>query len=390
MASSKRLMWSLPLELIEEILKRTPAESVYRFKSTCKEWHDLITDKRFMYNHLDHSPERFIRFDDKKTVQIMDPVTGILTYSPIPDVFCYPYSIASMVHCDGLMLCMCNDSSFRQTKHANLAVWNPVTRKIKWIEPLVCFYATDNFGIGYDNTCRDNYKILRFSSPLSLRDPAKCEIYEFKSDSWRTLDGIKLFDWDVDTQCRGVSLKGNMYWIAKREDKEDFIQSFDFSTEMFKYICVCPPWSETQQQDMLFCHPFRRLGCFNGDRLSLLLQHGQVGSMHIEVLVTNKLSDEVVSFTKYFNVTSPYLPALQFQCNMAPPGYFVGKHSDIMAWCEGDVEEDDEWYTCITLYQIDQGGIRKQIETGRHEESRYSNPPICSYVYVPGLIPLLE
>ncbi|KAL9285716.1 hypothetical protein AtEden1_Chr4g0277321 [Arabidopsis thaliana] len=63
---------------------------------------------------------------------------------------------------------------------------------------------------------------------------------------------------------------------------------------------------------------------------------------------------------------------------------------DIMALCEGDVVEDDNCYTCITLYHIDEGGVRKQIETGRHEESRYSNPFICSYVYVPSVIPVPE
>ncbi|CAD5327125.1 unnamed protein product [Arabidopsis thaliana] len=105
MAFSKRVYRSLPFELVEEILKKTPAESLNRFKSTCKQWYGIITDKRFMYNHLDHSPERFIRIDDHKTVQIMDPMTGIFSDSPVPDVFRSPHSFASMVHCDGLMLC---------------------------------------------------------------------------------------------------------------------------------------------------------------------------------------------------------------------------------------------------------------------------------------------
>ncbi|XP_010456916.1 PREDICTED: putative F-box only protein 15 [Camelina sativa] len=214
---------SLPLELVEEILKRTPVESLSRFKSTCKEWYDLITDKRFMYNHLDRSPERFIiRIFDDRTVQIMDPVTGNISYSPISDMFDDPYSSASMVHCDGLMLCMCYDDSFcRQTRGATLAVWNPVTRKIKWIEPLVCYSETDYFGMGYDNTCRHNYKILRSSGPPSLGDPEEYEIYEFRSDSWRSLDAK--VDLDEDTDCRGVSVKGNVYWIAKRTEKEEFI-----------------------------------------------------------------------------------------------------------------------------------------------------------------------
>ncbi|KAG7619627.1 F-box associated domain type 1 [Arabidopsis suecica] len=50
--------------------------------------------------------------------------------------------------------------------------------------------------------------------------------------------------------------------------------------------------------------------------LSLLLQDTDFGgeeevSTDIAVWLTNKLSDGVVSFTKYFNVTSPHLPLLQ-------------------------------------------------------------------------------
>ncbi|XP_010467948.1 PREDICTED: putative F-box only protein 15 [Camelina sativa] len=372
MASSKHLLRFLPFELIEEILMRTPAESLNRFKSACKQWYDLITDKRFMYNHLDRSSQRFIRIDDRQTVQIMEPVTGIHKDSPLPDVFRYPHSFASMVHCDGLMLCFGGHPIYDRERDVDLAVWNPVTSKIKRIEPLVCYSKSDYFGIGYDNTCRHNYKILRFSGPLSYDDLEECEIYEFKSDSWRTLDAK--FDWYVDPQCKGVSVKGNMYWMA-----DTYVLSFDFTMETFKNLCVCTPFRET-----------RRLGCFSGDRLSLLLQHDEEEvSTEIEVWVTNKLSDGVVSFTKYFNVTSPQLPLLQYHTDMALPGYSIGNHKIIMAWCEGYVKEDDDkWFTCITFYQIGQGGIRKQIETGRHGSHHYGDPFICSYVYVPSLIPI--
>ncbi|KAL0691376.1 hypothetical protein Bca4012_091055 [Brassica carinata] len=54
MASSQR-SWSLsslPLDMIEEIFHRTPAESLLRSKPTCKKWYDLIKNKRFIYEHL--------------------------------------------------------------------------------------------------------------------------------------------------------------------------------------------------------------------------------------------------------------------------------------------------------------------------------------------------
>ncbi|KAJ4870642.1 Uncharacterized protein Rs2_47755 [Raphanus sativus] len=65
--------------------------------------------------------------------------------------------------------------------------------------------------------------------------------------------------------------------------------------------------------------------------------------------------------------------------------YFIGKHKRITAWCEAEVYEDDDKNppTCITLYEIDEGGVRTQLETERHYESGYSGTFLCGYVYVP-------
>ncbi|XP_019096348.1 PREDICTED: putative F-box only protein 15 [Camelina sativa] len=365
---------SLPFDLIEETLHRTPAESLIRFKSTCKRWYALISsDKKFMQKHLDNSPERFLKIDVDEGVQIMDPLTGIFSVTPIPHVFRNTYPILSMVHCDGLMLCMCRGVR----DGAGLAVWNPFLRKFKWIKPSVRYWDSDYFGIGYDNASRDNYKILRFWGPMSRRDDEKsdpkCEIKEFNSKSWRNINAD--VDGRVVMDCRGVSVKGNMYWIADNST-DDFILSFDFSVETFKNVCVCPPsWVA------------RKLACFSGDRLSLLQQSNDVEASEIEVWVTNELSDGVVSFSRYFSVTSPDLPALHFHDRMDSPGYSVGKHRDIMAWCERAEKKDDVWYVCVKFYEIGgEGGIRKQIVTGRHRRLDYNDPLICSYVYVPSLV----
>ncbi|EOA32125.1 hypothetical protein CARUB_v10015376mg, partial [Capsella rubella] len=343
--------------------------------STCKKWYALITsDKGFMCNHLSHSPERFIRIYDR---QIMDPVTGTLSAVSliIPDEFRDSYPVNSMVHCDGLLLCLCQKWNKRQLRYANLAVWNPVLRDFKWIEPSVCYRITDFLGFGYDITravSRDNYKILRLVvGHCRIRkdeysDP-DCEIYEFKSDSWRRLDAK--YDWKVDdSKCSGVSVKGNMYWIAMKKEHY-FIVSFDFSMETFKDICVCPSSWVT------------RLACFNGDRLSLLLQGEESAGM--EVWMANNLTDKVVSCCQYFKVdTSPGLPPLHIHSEMA-------KHRNIMVWSETSVDEEDgKCYICIKFYDIGQSGITKQIQTARHGQFEYDDPFICSYVYVPSLIPI--
>ncbi|KAF8106626.1 hypothetical protein N665_0137s0075 [Sinapis alba] len=377
---------SLPPELIEEILYRTPAESLVRAKPTCKQWNALITNRRFIYQHLRRSPQRFLRTDE--TVQIMDPVTRTRSDSPLPNEFQRGvYDIIMMVHCDGLMLCMRRSCQHIKT---NLAIWNPVLKKLRWIKPSRCFTLSDYYGIGYDiKKSRYDYKILRFTDRIYHRmhhdkydydddyEPV-VEIYECKTRSWRTLDAK--VDWDVDITCKGVSVMGNMYWFAhKYWEHKNYILCFDFSVETFKDICFCPPSRGDNY-----------LACFNGDRLSLL-QQDQETTSPIEVWVSSKLGgDGDVLFSKYFSVSRPNLPALLFHTDMAHPVYCIGKHKRVMVWCEGDVYEGDDKIppTCIILYEIDEGGVRTQLETERHYGSSYSGTFLCGYVYVPSLVPL--
>lgn len=56
-----------------------------------------------------------------------------------------------------------------------------------------------------------------------------CEMYEFSSDSWRSLDG--LFDKWRSCPNRAVSLKGNNYWI--HDDGNDGHKGFNFTREVF-------------------------------------------------------------------------------------------------------------------------------------------------------------
>ncbi|KAJ4911136.1 putative F-box only protein 15 [Raphanus sativus] len=390
MASSKR-SWSLsslPLVLIEEIFHRTPAESLARSKPACKEWYDLITNnKRFRYEHFRRSPQRtderrFLRIDE--TVQIMDPVRRTRSSETrIPYELQTRHYIKAMVHCDGLMLCMCRDMESR------IALWNPLTRDIKWIRPSKRFTTSDYYGIGYNKYQEDDYKILRFSNDQSwnrhhYHREADVEIYYCKTSSWRTLDDAKV-DWSVDSPCRGVAVTGNMYWLARRMGEEMnleyYILGFDFSVETFKDVCFCPP----------AYYDNNYLSCFDGDRLSLIQQDQDEKTSPIEVWVSSKLDDGNVLFTRYFTVSSPGLPALLFdRARASHPVYYIAENKRIIAWCEGEVEVDegDRLPVCITLYEIDEGGVSSRLVTEEHYEDDYAGTFLCGYLYVPSLVPL--
>ncbi|KAG2322103.1 hypothetical protein Bca52824_015316 [Brassica carinata] len=362
---------TLPLDLLEEILYRTPAESLVRAKWTCKEWNGLINKKRFIYEHLRRSPERFLRVD--QTVQVLDLVNRTLSDSPIPDELQPSLSnIIAMVHCDGLMLCIWSDKECYMFH--NLALWNPLTRKFNLVEPRLSresqrFLINDHFGIGYDvNKPRGDYKILMFSA--SHYGQAVVEIYECMSKSWRTLDDSKV-DWEVYTSRNGVSVMGNMYWLVKKKTR-NYILCFDFSVETFKEICFF--------RDLPYDNNY--LGCFEGDKLSLLQQNEDQPSP-IEVWVSSKLADGNVSFTRYFSVASPDLPALRFfTCWGYPAHCIIAKHKRIVTWY-------DRVSVGLILCEIDEGGVSNQFVTPQHYwDDCVIGTFFCGYVYKPSLVPL--
>lgn len=378
----------LPIDIIEEIFCRIPIEYLTQFKLTyCKQWHALLKDKRFIYKYLDLVQERFIRIDH--TVQIINPLQGARSSSPIPEEFHNISEISTTVHCDGLLVCRCNET---RTRRCKLAVWNPFLKHIKWIKPLGFYSVNDFYGIGYNNVSRDEYKILRiFEGELEDDEIAvigPCEpviqIYDFKTNAWRIIVDVATLDWSIDPPCKGVSIKGNMYWVAHWNKKPElFILCFDFSTETFKVVCNVPFHCSVLDT--------ASLSSFRGDRLSLL--HQREETTKIEVWVTNTLNgDDVVSWEKYLNVTNPDLPTLHTDHDLAHPSYFVDKNDSIIVWCE-EVMEDEaaDDYVCVSVYEISKyGTAKKVVETGRCNLGNYDRSFVCGHVYLPSLVPVPE
>lgn len=387
MASSNRLpsLTCLHSELLEEIFCRTGAEDLIESKTVCKQWNSLIealtngTNKKIIYKHLDQSSsdsssKRFLRTVGDK-VRIIDPVTKVRSTSSIPNEFQEPKKVDAILHCDGLVLCTRRDQSLiSQPGRPEIAMWNPLLKKVKWINPSHFSYNSV-YGIGYKSR-EKGYMILRFSNSwFKLLDVDKLvEVYEFENASWRTLDNVTA-DVLVDSSCKGVALMGNMYWLADKNR----ILGFDFTAEAFKDVCSCPPLSLGER-----CY----LSCFCEDRLSLLLQ--QAGeSKKIEVWLSNNLADESVSFTRYFTVASPALPALKLDTSRSHPVYCFVKPRSIYALCEGAEGYGVTFAAYGILYEIDEGGKRNQTETETERVyGRIWDPIFCGQVYVPSFVPL--
>ncbi|CAG7882913.1 unnamed protein product, partial [Brassica rapa] len=362
---------SLPLELCEEILCRVPTKSLMRFKLACKRWLALFNDKRFVNKHLALVEEHFIRINSDRKVTIISPMTRACSSFPLPYEFQATPDIYTMIHCDGLLLCILESSA--------MAVWNPCLNQVRWIKPessysINCFYG----GIGYDGLSQDGgYKILRFGDRDIFRNQytntVVVDIYELKSNYWKKYK-VSL-DWHVVKTCRGVSLMGNMYWIAKWNQAGFFIQSFNFSTETFEPLASLP--FDYGAYDV------HNLSAFRGNNLSLLVQNKETEK--IEVWVTNMgKKGVIISWTKFFSVTRPDRPVFRACEGIATKVHFIDKKNRVVVCCE-EVTVDERCVS-VNIYLFGEGEIEKQ-EIELHKRG-FSWPFVSGYAYLPSLVPV--
>ncbi|CAH8283488.1 unnamed protein product [Eruca vesicaria subsp. sativa] len=252
-------------------------------------------------------------------------------------------------------------------------IMDPITRKIS-VSPVPNELLRHPFKI---DTLVNTHMVHCDGFMLVAYDEPEVEIYECKTSSWRTLD-VEL-DVGVIIMLNCVAVMGNMYWVAYRDEEveTEFIWSFDFSDESFKEICFCPP-----------SYDISHLASLNGDSLSLLKQDEV--SRTIEVWVSSKLGDGDgdVSFSKYFSLSGPDIPALRIDDEAARPVYCFVKTKSVIVWCVGVEGEGDKVCRCLTLYEIDEDGVRNDKVTERDYVHDYSRSNLCGYVYVPSMIPL--
>ncbi|CAA7045819.1 unnamed protein product [Microthlaspi erraticum] len=236
---------NLPEDLIEEILSRVPTKSLARFRATSKRWNSLSKTGRFANKHSASAPKESlpIMLIGSRLYLVNISLLGMHGNDNVapsvnvgsqfhlydPRYNSSRVDIRDVFHCDGLLLCT--------TKDRRHVVCNPCSGETKWIKPSSRYKETDYYALGYGydtkSSCKQ-YKILKVDcqDPLNRNENG---IYDLTSDSWRNL-GVAT-DWSLVAEVRGVSVKGNTYWIALAitlDDFPNFLLSFDFSTERFQ------------------------------------------------------------------------------------------------------------------------------------------------------------
>src|SRR5690606_10521180 len=95
------------------------------------------------------------------------------------------------------------------------------------------------------------------------------------------------------------------------------------------------------------------LSAFRGNNISLS-QHNKE-TEKIDIWVTNTV---IVSWTKFFSVTSPDCPVFRDCDDIATQVHFIDKNNRVVVCCEEVAV--DERYVSVNIYLFGEGEIKKQ------------------------------
>ncbi|XP_020866561.1 putative F-box protein At3g17560 [Arabidopsis lyrata subsp. lyrata] len=320
------MIFDLPHDLIiEEIFLRVPMISLRRLRSTCKRLKDLLKDPGFIEKQIANAKTTR---QYHVLVVVKFRVYAMCSYIHGKNMNVAPLfkrglhlidphrksevDLSHAFHCDGILLCT--------TKGNMFVVWNLFSGQTQWIITKNPLKINNTYALGYDkNELCHSYKILNLD-----RYKKKLEIYEFTSDSWRNLHAI------IPKGClksRGVSLKGNVYWLFKRRGVNEYsLLSFDFSTETFQLLYV--PFH--QEAD---CFDAMALSVVREEHLSLLFQ--SVVTQKMEIWITNEIETTSVSWNKFLTVDFKPHPHM-FSRSMS---FFIDEEKKVAVCCEKDQEK---------------------------------------------------
>ncbi|XP_023633376.1 putative F-box protein At3g17560 [Capsella rubella] len=358
------IIFDLPQELIEEILSMVPMISLKRLRSECKQLKDLLKDPRFIKKQIAYARSNrqyhvlvVVKF---KVYSMCSYINEINMTAPplfkrglnlIDPCLNSEVDLGQAFHCDGMLLCA-------STKRNMFVVWNMFSGQTRWIKPQDHCHRDDVYAVGYkDKELCSGYKILRFWD----RQNQEFEIYEFTTKSWRNLDVSP----KGNLQSRGVSLKGDVYWLFKRTKRNKYsLLSFDFSTETLQYLYV--PF------EMRVCiHATMALSVVREKHLSLLHQRGSTQKM--EIWISSEIETTYVSWNKFLTVDFTPHPHM-FSCHMS---FFIDEEKKVAVCCEK--EQENRILNKVYIVGEDEYKVSPGFEFN-DSRSIYCSPTMFGYV----------
>jgi len=358
---------------LEEILSRLPLKSTRAVRSTCKKWDSLFKNRSFI------SKAAAAREGESQMVVLMDHNLHLVSFffgsgtsveikgkriCLNDDSDSEQVKISQVFHCEGLLLCILKDDNF------SLVVWNPYWGQTRWIKPRCSFEIPQGcdmyrYAIGYDNK-RRNHKILRFID-YEFHYPRDnvvlwYEIYDFESDLWTTLD-VTTPHWLINCGNRGVTLKGNTYWCAKKRNSDLFLNAdhiicFDFTSERFGPLLLLP-FSDLDG--------VVTLACVREEKLAALVCHEDV----VEVWITIKIEANEVLWSKFLTVNVDL--GDEIPSSLTYGSFFIDEEKKVAMIFDKTLDRGD------TVHIMGEAGYGGQVDLGEPVNKRRC-PLVCSYV----------
>lgn len=228
-----------PLDLIIEILSRTPGSAIVKFRLVCKLWCSLTYDDRLINSHLEHAsrvnPPRIIIFsqDDKQGQHNYH-------FTLLDEAWEIKYRLTRASH-PVLTTPPCNGLICLYDYYRNIQLCNPTTREFLTLpKPTVDSRTVINgfpkcsFGF---HPFTNQYKVARFFYLRMNHKTATyvlgCEVFTLgSSDSWRYIGNIHRYVTDA-----GINVNGSIYWTTGvTADIPDKLVALDLKSESFREI----------------------------------------------------------------------------------------------------------------------------------------------------------
>ncbi|KAK4253322.1 hypothetical protein QN277_010645 [Acacia crassicarpa] len=260
----------LPPEILADILHRLPVKSLVKCTIICKDWNSFITDRTFIFDHLNQTIQAssgndwlFLQLYHRMPTWY-EEFYSLYSHNQQIDHFSvkrfplssllHPYDHSTVVGtCDGLV-CITDSQIYHM---ATLLIWNPSIRKDMIISEPILTSGTDNaqhegyqpikplYGFGFDSKNK-GYKVIRLAAlfgkktcdSLTKENIPQVEVFSLASRSWRsipfTASPFLLPDlfWNIPQ----VFLNGVVHWVVSwRCDDHilNFILTFDVVEETF-------------------------------------------------------------------------------------------------------------------------------------------------------------
>ncbi|KAJ4916817.1 F-box protein [Raphanus sativus] len=340
---------------------------------TCKEWDALSKSRSFSKMHIG----KLSAADESMIVVLMD--YNLYLMRVVQAVNEDPFierigklnkqnKISKVFHCGGLLLCDLREDKTR------VIVCNPYWGQTRSIELSRYSYFTWRFdtfrhALGYeDKGSYRSYKLLiRFTDQYYYTPTNECSlyrIYDFDSSLWKTLDITTL--WSIRYHHHGVSVKGNTYWPASliNSPTEDYIISFDFTSESFGPLLRLP-------FDPMYSENVT-LSCVREEKLAVLFRNAEVGEF--EIWISTKIEAKEVLWSKFLSV------------EMETGSFSLTRNNSFFI----DEEKKVAMGNCKTFKIVGEAGYLKKMElverAGRDGNLYMENA--CSYV--PSLVQIKQ